>query len=499
MADFVLFICLFKAMFKSFSQFEMLVLTLSSLSLFIVVHRGRCRHLIIHFRIHHLSIDHSIKYLTHACFYLFQISEKYYREKGHSESEVIEHKVVSQKWSRLLGEARKKRTTARKAAVGTGGGPEGPTLDALSQLILSAAEENADLVSNTDCEPGFISQGEDDDEDELAVVAQEQEHEENPQPSTSDGRRPLLLGGQRPLLLAQNDSFSHVNASIHGNQLLVGSQESLAHLSFGNGDPISLFSLSPSQQSPEELLEEAYFPLNAPDSSPVHVTPPPSPTAAGSTTGPPQIPQLSAAISAWHPPSLVAPVLALTRGQRLAAAVNATMPRATVSSPPRSASPAVVPAAVSNRRQGITAALDAALPRAATAGATAAASAGGGPVRRQRARRAQSAILGQYYENRAETEGTMLERISGARREAADKEKAFNELLLSAKREEVAEAKAIRDIEKEKAAVDLEAAKVNKAKLEAENFTAQLRKSMTIAQYNQLLGTNVAIPELPDF
>jgi hypothetical protein len=92
----------------------------------------------------------------------------------------------------------------------------------------------------------------------------------------------------------------------------------------------------------------------------------------------------------------------------------------------------------------------------------------------------------------------MLERISGARREAAEKEKAFNELLFTAKQEEVAEAKAIRDFQKETAAVDLESAKINKAKLEAENFTAQLRKSMTIVQYNQLCGQNIAIPDLPD-
>jgi hypothetical protein len=44
----------------------------------------------------------------------------------------IEHKVVFQKWSILLGKARKKRTAARKAAVGTGGGPEPATLDSLS-------------------------------------------------------------------------------------------------------------------------------------------------------------------------------------------------------------------------------------------------------------------------------------------------------------------------------------------------------------------------------
>jgi hypothetical protein len=69
----------------------------------------------------------------------------------------IEHKVVFQKWSILLGKARKKRTAARKAAVGTGGGPEPATLDSLSLLILSAAEENVDLTSRADCEPGFIS------------------------------------------------------------------------------------------------------------------------------------------------------------------------------------------------------------------------------------------------------------------------------------------------------------------------------------------------------
>jgi hypothetical protein len=408
--------------------------------------------------------------------------------------EVIKHKVVSQKWSRLLGEARKKRTVARQAAVGTGGGPEGTTLDSLSLLILSAAEENADLTSRTDCEPGFISLGEEDDEDEPADQGQREE-EENPQPSTSAGMHPLRHG--------QSDSFSIVNASIHGN--LVGSQESLGHLSFGNGEIVSLFHQSPSQQQhvqqQEVILDEAYFDLDAPvdspvhvpvDSpvhvpvdSPVHVTPLPSPTHH-----PPQQQQqqqqplhTSATASAWHPPSLITPVLVSTRrGGGLAAAVDATMPRAVASPPPRPAPP---PRPNLARRRGFAAVLDAA-------------AAGGGPVTRPRPRRAQSAVMGQYYQNRADSEGTMLERISGARREAAEKERDFNELLLTAKQEEVAETKAIRDIQKKTAAVDLESAKINKAKLEAENFTAQLRKSMTIVQYNQLCGKNIAIPDLPD-
>jgi hypothetical protein len=50
----------------------------------------------------------------------------------------------------------------------------------------------------------------------------------------------------------------------------------------------------------------------------------------------------------------------------------------------------------------------------------------------------------------------------------------------------------------ETAAMDLEAAKINKAKVEAENFTAQLRKSVTIVQYNHLCGQNIAIPDIPD-
>jgi hypothetical protein len=74
---------------------------------------------------------------------------------------------------------------------------------------------------------------------------------------------------------AQSDSFSLVNASLHGNQVFVGSQESLNHLSFGNGDAISLFPHSPSQQQGDK---EAYFSLNAPDSSPVCVKPPPTHT-----------------------------------------------------------------------------------------------------------------------------------------------------------------------------------------------------------------------------
>jgi hypothetical protein len=424
------------------------------------------------------------------------MSEKYCHEKGLTE--VIDHRVVSQKWSGLLGDARKKRTTARKAAVGTGGGPEGATLDALSLLILSAAEENADLTSTTDCEPGFISQGEDNDDDNEPAVEQVRE-EENPTPSTSAG---LRGGHDVPMLVSHPDnSFSLLDASIHGNHLLVGSQESLGHLSFGNDDNISLFRAQTlqhhRQQGPDDVLDA--------EDSPVQVTPPlspsrqpeqqqysprqPTPQQQQQQQPPPQLPRLSAASPPSRPPAIVPPILVLTRGRGLAAAVAATMPRAAVSPPPHSASSA----AAANRRQGILPALDAALPGAV------APAAGGGAVRRPRARRAQSAILGQYYENRAESEGTMLERISAARREAAEKEKAFNELLLSAKREDMAEAKAIQDIEKEKAAVDLEAAKTNKAKLEAENFTAQLRKSMTIAQYNQMLGTNIVIPDLPDF
>jgi hypothetical protein len=418
---------------------------------------------------------------------LFQISEKYCREKGLAE--VIEHKVVSQKWSRLLGEARKKRTASRKAAVGTGGGPEGPTLDSLSLLILSAADENADLTSRTDCEPGFISLGEEDDEDEPADGGREREEEENPQPSTT--------AVMQPLRHAQSDSFSLVNASIHGNQLLVGSQESLGHLSFGNGEMVSLLHQPPSQQhqhdeqhDQEVILEDVYFDQISPVDSPVHVTPLSSPTHQ-----PP--PQQQQQPPRTRPPSLFTPVLVSTRGGGgLAAAVDASMPRAVASPPPRLAPPAA-PGPISARRRGFAAVLDA----AATGGAEGTGSpagTGGGPVMRPRPRRAQSSVMGQYYQNRADSEGTMLERISGARREAAEKERAFNELLLTAKQEEMAETKAIRDIQKETAAVDLESAKINKAKLEAENFTAQLRKSMTIVQYNQLCGKNIAIPDIPD-
>ena len=52
----------------------------------------------------------------------------------------------------------------------------------------------------------------------------------------------------------------------------------------------------------------------------------------------------------------------------------------------------------------------------------------GAPARRAYTRR--SAALGQFYINRTEAEEAAIEKISGARKEAADEEKKFNAVLL---------------------------------------------------------------------
>jgi hypothetical protein len=127
-------------------------------------------------------------------------------------------------------------------------------------------------------------------------------------------------------------------------------------------------------------------------------------------------------------------------------------------------------------------------------GGQAAAAAAG---RRPRQRRAVSAIQGQYYQDRSELEATVLERISGARREAANAEKALNEVALAAAKEEAATRKEIQLLQKEREVVELENVKIKRAKLEAENINAQMKKKITIAQYNQVIGTHLPLYDLP--
>ena len=79
-----------------------------------------------------------------------KIAEKYSQEKN---IPLIDHKTLARKWSRMVTAAQKKRSNAKKDARATGGGPSTVRLDTDNELILSAAEANADLPSTTDCEP----------------------------------------------------------------------------------------------------------------------------------------------------------------------------------------------------------------------------------------------------------------------------------------------------------------------------------------------------------
>jgi hypothetical protein len=118
-------------------------------------------------------------------------------------------------------------------------------------------------------------------------------------------------------------------------------------------------------------------------------------------------------------------------------------------------------------------------------------------VRRPRQRRATSAITGQYFQDRTESEASVLERISGARKDAADAERSLNVEMLRATREESVMKKEILRAQKEREAVEVENAKIKRARLQSEFVTAELKKYMVINQFNQATGQNVPLPDLP--
>ena len=55
-----------------------------------------------------------------------KIAEEYCKEKN---IELIDHKLLSRKWARLVKAAQKKRSKAKKDAKATGGGPPNVRLD----------------------------------------------------------------------------------------------------------------------------------------------------------------------------------------------------------------------------------------------------------------------------------------------------------------------------------------------------------------------------------
>ena len=75
---------------------------------------------------------------------------------------LIDYKILSRKWSKSVTSAQKIRSKGTKSSKAMGGGPSSaPQPNPLSEIVLAAAEANAHLPSDFDCEPGdAIDQGE---------------------------------------------------------------------------------------------------------------------------------------------------------------------------------------------------------------------------------------------------------------------------------------------------------------------------------------------------
>ena len=105
----------------------------------------------------------------------------------------------------------------------------------------------------------------------------------------------------------------------------------------------------------------------------------------------------------------------------------------------------------------------------------------------------------------ASKEESALDKISAARKEAAEQEKKLQAVLLRTAEDEE---KAKRELwvikkdtaEKEKKIADQKKDMIDLKKkiLEAEHFTALVKRNHAIYQYNQLTGQSVQIPPLPD-
>jgi hypothetical protein len=69
--------------------------------------------------------------------------------------------------------------------------------------------------------------------------------------------------------------------------------------------------------------------------------------------------------------------------------------------------------------------------------------------------------------------------------------------MLRAAREEAAMKKEILVAQKEREIEELEIVKIKRVKEEAERMTAEMKKAIVTAQYNQVLGRNLPIPNIP--
>ena len=74
-----------------------------------------------------------------------EMTVKYCKEKN---LPLMDHKILSRKWSKSLTRFRGIKSTG-------GSSSSAPHLNPLSEIVLTAAEANADLSSDFDCEPDY--------------------------------------------------------------------------------------------------------------------------------------------------------------------------------------------------------------------------------------------------------------------------------------------------------------------------------------------------------
>ena len=83
------------------------------------------------------------------------------------------------------------------------------------------------------------------------------------------------------------------------------------------------------------------------------------------------------------------------------------------------------------------------------------------------------------------------------RKEAADHEKKLHQVMLRTAEDEEKAKKDIWEIRKKMAQKESDNADLQKKKLEAEHFTALVKRNIAIIQYNQLAGNTNSIPVPP--
>ena len=342
------------------------------------------------------------------------IAIKYCDEKN---LPLMDYKILMRKWSKLVSSAQRNRSKGVKSARATGGGPStAPKINPLSEIVLAAAEANADLESEFDCEPNYGNRVSDRNEDNPIGSA------------TIDDEMQSQSILQDPLNNEDNEmDFSQQ----------IGSAGDIT-FNFDN------------TQEDEQRIDERSDSISPPPviTSPVGASILDREEADGDH------------INEHHQESDGGRREENVTDTTTAAVTTASVTTATVTTP-------------------------------------------SGAPKRSYVRR--STALGQFYMNRTEQEESALDKISAARKEAAEQEKKLQAVLLRTAEDEE---KAKREMwvikkataEKEKKIVDQkkDMIELKKKILEAEYYTALVKRNHAIHEYNKLTGHSVPIPQLPN-